>query len=248
VAVQSFASKSRIRPGNTATFAVWIWSVKARSTKVGVTAKAALARAVGKAHFTVCPRLVRSVCRLGSLPVGQSDELQVSVRVGKSAALGEHVRLTGRATARGSFSGHATRTVVVAAPAKHGQGPGPSPSTSPPGVGSLPPLPPVTLPPPPLEPIPGTSSLGNPSGLFPTVSPDPAASPGPSSPSAGAAAPGQSPRGPGATTTSATLPISSRIIGGQLAGLAVLAGAIAMAIARLSLRTSRPQDGQNSSR
>ena len=248
VAVQSFASKSRITPGHTATFAIWIWSVQARSTHVAVTARTALARGVGKARFTVCPDRVRSVCRLGSLPVGQSDELQVSVKVGKSAALGEHVRLTGRATAHGSFTGHAARTVVVAAPAKHGNGPGPSPSTSPPGNGSLPPLPPVTLPPPPLQPLPGTSSLpGDPAGLFPTVSPDPAASPAPSSPSPGVALPGPSRRGPDATTASATLPISSRIIGGQLAGLAVLAGAIAMAIARLSLRSPRPQDGKNSS-
>ena len=248
VEVQSFASKSRITPGHAATFAVWIWSVQARSTRVAVTARTALARGVGKARFTVCPDRVRSVCRLGDLPVGQSDELQVSVKVGKSAALGEHVRLTGRATAHGSFSGHAARTVVVAAPAKHGSGPGPSPSTSPPGTGSLPPLPPVTVPPPPLQPLPGTSSLpGDPAGLFPTVSPDPAASPAPSSPSPGVAVPGHSHRGPGATTASATLPISSRIIGGQLAGLAVLAGAVAMAIARLSLRSPRPQDGKNSS-
>jgi hypothetical protein len=209
---------------------------------VRVTAKSALAVGVGKAHFTVCPDLVRSVCRMGSLPTGQSDELLVSVRVGKSAALGEHVRLTGHATAGGSFAGHATRTVVVAAP----KAPSPSPSTSPPGSGSVPPLPPVTLPPPPLQPLPGTSTLpGDPSGLFPTVSPSPVVSPGGSSPSAGALVPGHSSHGPGATTASATLPISSRIIGGQLAGLAVLAGAIAMAIARLSLRTPRPDGGKD---
>ncbi len=40
---------------------------------------------------------------------------------------------------------------------------------------------------------------------------------------------------------SATLPLDSRLIGGQLAGLAVLACAVAAAIARLSLRSPRPQ-------
>ncbi|HEY2550765.1 MAG TPA: hypothetical protein VGI64_09330, partial [Streptosporangiaceae bacterium] len=77
------------------------------------------------------------------------------------------------------------------------------------------------------------------------VSPSPVVSPGGSSPSAGALVPGHSSHGPVATTASATLPISSRIIGGQLAGLAVLAGAIAMAIARLSLRTPRPDGGKD---
>jgi hypothetical protein len=42
---------------------------------------------------------------------------------------------------------------------------------------------------------------------------------------------------------SATLPLDTRLIGGQLAGLVVLATAIAIAIARLSLRGPRPHDG-----
>ena len=42
---------------------------------------------------------------------------------------------------------------------------------------------------------------------------------------------------------SAILPLNSRLIGGQLAGLVVLATAIAIAITRLSLRTPRPHDG-----
>jgi hypothetical protein len=42
---------------------------------------------------------------------------------------------------------------------------------------------------------------------------------------------------------SATLRLDTRLIGGQLAGLAVLAAAIAIAIARLSLRRPRPHGG-----
>jgi hypothetical protein len=45
-----------------------------------------------------------------------------------------------------------------------------------------------------------------------------------------------------ARNVSATLPLDSRLIGGQIAGLAVLAAAIAVAIARLSLRGARSHD------
>jgi len=38
------------------------------------------------------------------------------------------------------------------------------------------------------------------------------------------------------------VPLDARLIGGQLAGLAVLAAAVTIAIARLSLRTPKPQD------
>jgi len=41
---------------------------------------------------------------------------------------------------------------------------------------------------------------------------------------------------------SATSPLNSRLIGGQLAGLVLLASAITIAIARLSLRTPKPRD------
>jgi hypothetical protein len=54
-----------------------------------------------------------------------------------------------------------------------------------------------------------------------------------------------------ATSVSATVPIDARLIGAQLAGLAVLAGAVTIAIARLSLRRTvptsvRPADSQGS--
>jgi hypothetical protein len=44
----------------------------------------------------------------------------------------------------------------------------------------------------------------------------------------------------------ATVPLDPRLIGGQLAGLAVLAGAVVMAIARLSLRTPKQADDKAS--
>jgi hypothetical protein len=38
------------------------------------------------------------------------------------------------------------------------------------------------------------------------------------------------------------VPLDARLLGGQIAGLAVLAGAIAIAIARLSLRKQKVSD------
>ena len=43
----------------------------------------------------------------------------------------------------------------------------------------------------------------------------------------------------------ATVPLDSRLIGGQLAGLAVLVGAVVLAIARLSLRAPKPASAED---
>jgi hypothetical protein len=40
---------------------------------------------------------------------------------------------------------------------------------------------------------------------------------------------------------SASFPLSTRLVGGQIIGLAVLAAAVIIAVARLSLRRQRPQ-------
>jgi len=102
-------------------------------------------------------------------------------------------------------------------------------------------IPAESLPPLPFNTLGGgtLTSPTDPSGLFPTVSP---------STSSGAVTnasdqSGKDPKNSDATTVSAILPLNSRLIGGQLAGLVVLASAIAIAIARLSLRTPRPHDG-----
>jgi hypothetical protein len=46
-----------------------------------------------------------------------------------------------------------------------------------------------------------------------------------------------------ARDVSATVPLNTRLLGGQIVGLVVLAIAVAIAIARLSLRGPRPNDG-----
>jgi hypothetical protein len=92
--------------------------------------------------------------------------------------------------------------------------------------------------------VPGVgTSPQNPASLFPTVSPGASSTPN----SSAAAQAGRRAHHINALAASATLPLDPRLIGGQLAGLAVLAGAIAIAIARLSLRSPRPQGGKSGS-
>ncbi len=199
-----------------------------------VTVKVAYAEYVGSPRFSVCPAARREQCKLGDLPTGQADELQVGVKVQAKAALGEQVQLTAKASAKGakSFDGSATDMVVAS-------------ST---GGTTTTPTTPVTLPPTSLPPISGTGvSSGNPSSLFPTVGPAPS-----SSPSAGPGSLGLPQVKPKKTVhvadVAATVPLDPRLIGGQLAGLAVLAGAVVIAIARLSLRTPKPGDDKTGQR
>jgi hypothetical protein len=199
-----------------------------------VTVRVAVKSAAGvhKPAFTVCPVANGTACSVGSLAVGQADELQVSVRVGKQAAAGEQVELSARASAAKAQSYTDSATDVVAAKATA------SPTTTTPAGGVT--LPPVTLPP-----LSGTGvSAGDPSGLFPTVGPAP--SPSTSAPL------GLPPVKPHKTIriadAAATVPLDSRLIGGQLAGLAVLIGAVVLAIARLSLRTPKPAEDKGASK
>lgn len=232
VRVQPFSAASRVKPGKVASFAVWVWSTKATGRAVTVKVSVAAATGVHAPAFTVCPAPSRATCKMGNVPTGQADELQVAVRVGKQAVLGEQVQLTAKvsATKAKGFTGSATD--VVAAATTSATAPGTSPLTG--GA-----LPPVTLPP-----IPGDGvSPGDPSGLFPTVGPAPSASTTPLGlPSV---KPHKTVR---VTDAAATVPLDSRLIGGQLAGLAVLAGAVVLAIARLSLRSPKPAEDKGGDR
>jgi hypothetical protein len=158
------------------------------------------------------------------LPTSQSDELVAAVHVRDAASAGEKITLTATAKATKATSFDATATIgVVAATSSSGSG---STSTSAGGVGDS--LPGTYIPD--LSGGGYTTTNSDPSGLFPTVTP---------SASASTSATGKKDPNVDATTVSSTLPLDSRLIGGQLAGLAVLASAIALAIARLSLRTQR---------
>jgi len=220
VRVQPLSGAGKVKAGHDATFVIWVWSTKAKSQAVFVRASTPDGY-VTKPVFTVCPQPDKATCAVGTLPVGQAAELQARVRVRDAAGVGVHVKISAEATASGarSFKG-TTSDVVVAA------------STSiPSSSGSLPSG----------TDLPSISGSGvspsDPSGLFPTVTASPTPSTGSPRHSSAKARPLVH-----AADAAATVPLDARLIGGQLAGLAVLAGAVTIAIARLSLRTPKPQD------
>jgi len=228
VSVQPFSSTAQVRRGHTVTYTVWVWSTHGSSMKVTVSAAIQQTKGTAAPQFSVCPGASGATCALGNLPQGQADELHVRVAVRKDAIIGHHVTLIAQAKAKDavSFSASGSVTIIRRKPAPATT---PTPSTSP-----LPPLP--TIPAPVLpDPL---STAKDASGLFPTVSPQPTAGPAARSSAAGH----KNSRRISAASVSATLPLNMRLIGGQLAGLVVLAAAITIAITRLSLRPQRPED------
>jgi hypothetical protein len=94
-----------------------------------------------------------------------------------------------------------------------------------------------------LDPLSGLSGAGSgadPSSLFPTISPSPGASgTGGSSPASSA---GRAPYHP--TSVADVLPLNTGQVGGQIAGLIVLALGVIIAVVRVSVRKPRAQDKQ----
>ena len=189
------------------TYSIWVWST---ATANKVTASAAWsAQAMRRPRFTLCPAAHRTTCSIGRLPANEAFELIITDRVRGTATAGEPMTLTVSISGTSLSPAVATITTIV------GQ------------TSAFNPAPPL---PPPLAPIPGTTiSPAGLSGLFPVVTPQtsPPATPKPT----------HTGKLAGITQTSSALPLDPRLIGGQLAGLAVLAAAITMVVARLSLRT-----------
>ncbi|HEX9551664.1 MAG TPA: hypothetical protein VF983_00535 [Streptosporangiaceae bacterium] len=198
---------SSTAPGGTVTYSIWVWST-ATANKVTASA-ASSAQAMRRPRFTLCPAAHRTTCSIGRLPANQAFELMITDRVRDTATAGEPMTLTVSISGSSLSPAVATITTIV------GQ------------TSAFNPAPPL---PPPLAPIPGTTiSPAGLSGLFPVVTPQtsPPATPKPK----------HTGKLAGITQTSSALPLDPRLIGGQLAGLAVLAAAITMVVARLSLRT-----------
>jgi hypothetical protein len=170
-------------------------------------------------RYTLCPAAHGTKCTIGALPANEAFELMITDKVRAAATIGAPITLTVNVDAASLSPAEAAVTTVVS-----------QRSHSPVG-NSVPPVPP--LPPTTLVPIPGATisppSLGE---LFPTVTP--LASP------AAKQKHQQSRKAARIAQTSSALPLDPRLIGGQLAGLAVLAAAITMVVARLSLRTAQP--------
>jgi hypothetical protein len=139
------------------------------------------------------------------------------------------------ATATSSLaSNSATAVVTVDIKPKN-----PSPTSSPtPNAGDGGTLPPaIGLPSGTTIPGLGVQPSGDLGSAFPQVSPSPLASP-----SASASAHGNETK---TVDLSAGLPLTVRLIGGQLIGLAVLAAAVTIAVARLSLRRQPAKHGED---
>ena len=247
--VQAITTKSGVHPGRTASYAIWVWPAGGAASGVTVTITGKVARKAVTPKFTVCPTASGRTCKVGGIAKGTSDELQATIAVPGDTAAGRQAVLTG--TARSSDAAAppaASAGIKITAKPKATHSPSPSPTPTPTDTGLGATLPAGTLPTVPLTTDPGaslgelpgpTTSAGSPGGLFPTVSPQPSASPSPYSavlPSA---------RGVRVTDAAAMFPFSTRLIGGELVGLAVLAAALALAIVRFSLRRPRPQHGKD---
>jgi hypothetical protein len=246
--VQAITTKSNLHPGDNATYAIWVWPAGGAASGVSVTITGKVAGSSVTPTFTVCPSASGRTCTVGGISKGTSDELQARVKVPSGTAAGKQAALsaTGKssnATAPAPASGAVTITAKPSASSSPTPTPTPTPTITPAGVGA-------TLPAGILPTIPGTTDTqgtlpelpnpeSSPGGLFPTVSPA-SASPSPYS----ATLPNA--RDVRIADAAATFPFSTRLMGSEIVGLAVLAAAIAIAIVRFSLRRPKPQHGKDS--
>ena len=234
--MQALNGSSEVHPGHKADYAIWVWSTHGTSRGVSVNIHIGYARDVASPHFTVCPSSGGSNCSLGSLAEGRADELEATSLVRSSASSGEMIQLTAAASGGNAHSYNASGSIEVVTP---GNTPHPTPT---------PPTTTVTLPPVTLPPVTGSGG-GGANGLFPTISPGTGSSSGSGSGGGGGVTfPSAHKSRSKVTTDAAIVPLDPRLIGGQLAGLAVLLAAIAIAIARLSLRKPRTQDGPDTAK
>jgi hypothetical protein len=250
--VQPIATKSRVHPGGAASYAIWVWPAGGAASSVSVTVSAKVAGKGASPKFTVCPTTNGLTCKVGGVAKGSSDELQARVAVPKGTATqGTQVVLS--ATAK---SGDATAPPPASGAVDITAKPSPSPSASPSPTPTPTPVPSLstvglgaTLPAGILSTLPDSTNSAtlpglpgpesSPGGLFPKVTPAPTPSPSPYS----ALLPNA--RNVRVTDAAATFPFSTRLIGGEIIGLAVLAAALAIAIVRFSLRRPRAQHSRD---
>jgi hypothetical protein len=238
VTVQSLKG-SVVRPGTHARFAIFVWVTRG-------TAKDAKIQLAVKPHrfsatFTVCPVRDKASCTV-SLSTSHT-ELQARIVVPKKAK-NTKLQLTATGSSKDTKNSTASGSNTVKVRHEPKSSPTPTPTPTAPGVGGGGTLPPGGLPPGGLPPgtIPSASfpGLPTPTGIpgsaFPTVGPSPRPSPT-TLPQA---------RSIAARDVSAGFPLNVRLIGGQLVGLAILAAAVTIAVARLSLRKQRPRPPEES--
>jgi hypothetical protein len=219
-----------VDPGTTVGYAIWVWL----TSGTGGTAKISLSAKPSSLSptFSVCSPSGKSTCTVGGLDAGAKVEVQAQLAA--PARPTKHFTVTATATSTDA-SNSATASATVDIKPKN-----PSPTSSPtPNAGDGGTLPPAQGLPsgttiPGLGTSPTTGDLGS---AFPQVSPSP------STAAADAARHGHTTR---TIDVSAGLPLTVRLIGGQVIGLAVLAAAVTIAVARLSLRRQPPRHGEDS--
>jgi hypothetical protein len=230
--MQTLNNVSAVDPNTTVSYAIWVWL----TSGTGGTAKITLSAKPSSTSptFSVCVPSGKSDCTVGGLSSGQHVEVQAQLAAPNRPA--KNFTLTATATSK-QASNSATASATVDIKAKNS----PSPSSSPtpnPNAGNGGTLPPAAgLPSGTTIPGLGIQPTGDLGSAFPQVSPTPSAS---------GAATAQHGHTVKTIDLSAGLPLTVRLIGGQVIGLAVLAAAVTIAVARLSLRRQPARHGDDS--
>jgi len=237
MSVRTLGSSNTVDPGTTVHFAIWVWLTSGNNGSVKIAVDAAPNNV--NPSFTVCNPTGGSRCTVPGLKAGQHVETQAKLRAFKDLA-GRHITLTVTATSSDAInSATATDRIEVIKPKKHhSSSPTPTPTYDPnAGYGGYPGYPGGS------NPYTGTgvsNPYGNLGSALPPVSPSPGISP------STAAGPQSQQHQTEVTDLSAGLPLDVRLIGGQVIGLAILAAAITIAVARLSLRKQTPKHNEDS--
>jgi hypothetical protein len=227
--MQTLDGVSAVDPHTKVRYAIWVWLTSGKGdVKVTLSAKP---KSVSPA-FSVCATSGTTKCT-ASLSTGQQVELQAKIAAPNRPT--KRFVLTATATSS-QASNSATASATVDIKPKN---PSPTPTPNAGDGGTLPPA--VGLPSGTSIPGLGIQPTGNLGSAFPQVSPSPSA-PVPASASAS-----QHAHETQTIDLSAGLPLDVRLIGGQVIGLAVLAAAVTIAVARLSLRRQPAKHGDDSS-
>jgi hypothetical protein len=236
VSVQTLGGSSTVKPDRTVQFAIWVWLTSGNGGTATIGVDASPSRV--KPTFSVCQPTGGAACSVSGLKAGHHVEAEAELKAAKDLA-GRDITLTVTATShQASNKASATDKIKVESKSshkKHSSSPSPTPTPNAGDGGNL---------------SPGSysggtgsySGVSNPAGNlgsdFPQVSPSPNLSP-------------TTPRNHDqhqvqVTDLSAALPLDVRLIGGQVIGLAILAAAVTIAVARLSLRRQPPRHGDDS--
>jgi hypothetical protein len=230
VSVQTLGGSNTVNSESTVHFAIWVWLTSGKSGTATITVDASPSRV--NPSFSVCQPTGRTSCAVSGLSAGNHVETQARLYAAKDLA-GRDITLTVTATSKqASNKASATDTIEVAK--RPGKDSDPTPTPTYPGY-----TPPAYYP----GGNSGYPGVTNPTGSlgsdFPQVSPSPNVSPTTSR--------SRRQHQIEVTDLSAALPLDVRLIGGQVVGLAILAAAVTIAVARLSLRKQPAKHSDESS-